>query len=182
MNPEVILKRFTLATKNEPESSIPKQLTEESLWKENQTVLEGAVKDTSSKEVKSLSVTFHKLQVNQELKDYQIAGLESALRVREKQKKKSTILDLQQRKEYHGCAVFYQPRKIREALFRELTKQQEDEQEKARKAGRKENSAAAARYQKQIAKEAKAAREVTKKKKEKKAKAENLAAARAQKQ
>jgi hypothetical protein len=34
MNPEVILKRFTPATTNEPESSIPKQLTEKSLWKE----------------------------------------------------------------------------------------------------------------------------------------------------
>jgi 3-mercaptopyruvate sulfurtransferase SseA len=116
------------------------------LWKEIQTVLEGAVKDTSSKEAKSLSVAFYRLQVNQELKDYQIAGLESALKVRKKQKKKSTILDLQQRKEYHGSAVFYSPGKIREAQFRELTKQQEDEQEKARKAERKENRTAAARY------------------------------------
>jgi flagellar biosynthesis GTPase FlhF len=84
-----------------------------------------------------------------------------------------------------GCSVLF-TKKEREAQFRELTKQQEDEQEKARKAERKENRAAAARYQKQIAKEAKAAREVAKKEKEKekekKAKAENLAAARAQKQ
>jgi hypothetical protein len=154
------------------------------LWKEIRTVLEGAVKDTSSKEANSLSVAFHKLQVSQELKDYQIAELESALKVRKKQKKKSTILDLQQRKEYHGGAVFYSPRKIREAQFRELIKQQENEHEKVRKAERKENRAAAARYQKQITKEAKTAREVAKKKKEKKkkAKAENLAAARAQKQ
>jgi hypothetical protein len=80
--------------------------------------------------------------------------------------------------------VFYLPRMIREAQFRELTKQQEDEQKKTRKAERKKNRTAAVRYQKQIAKEAKRAREVTKKKKEKekKAKAENLAAARAQKQ
>jgi hypothetical protein len=106
MDPEVILKRFTPATTNEPESSIPKQLTEESLWKEIQTVLEGAVKDTSSKEAKSLSVAFYKLQVNEELKDYQIAGLESALKVRKKQKKKSTILNLQQREEYHGVQCF----------------------------------------------------------------------------
>jgi hypothetical protein len=42
--------------------------------------------------------------------------------------------------------VFYSPRNIREAQFRELTKQQEDEQKKARKAERKENRAAAARY------------------------------------
>jgi hypothetical protein len=61
MNLEVILKRFTPATTNEPESSILKQLTEKSLWKEIRTVLEGAVKDTSSKEAKSLSVVFHKL-------------------------------------------------------------------------------------------------------------------------
>jgi 3-mercaptopyruvate sulfurtransferase SseA len=84
-------------------------------------------------EAKSLSVAFHKLQVNQELKDYQIAGLESALKVRKKQKKKSTIMDLRQRDEYHGSAVFYSPRKIREAQFRELTKQQEDEQERLEK-------------------------------------------------
>jgi hypothetical protein len=39
----------------------------------------------------------------------------------------STILDLQQCEEYHEGAVFYSPRKIREAQFGELTKQQEDE-------------------------------------------------------
>jgi hypothetical protein len=81
-----------------------------SLWKVIQTVLEGAVKDTSSKEAKSLSVAFHKLQVNQELKDYQISGLESARKVRKKQKKKSTILDLQQRNSYHGGAFIHQER------------------------------------------------------------------------
>jgi hypothetical protein len=49
MDPEVLLKRSTPATTKKPESSIPKQLIEESLWKEIRTVLEGAVKDISLK-------------------------------------------------------------------------------------------------------------------------------------
>ncbi|KAL7780618.1 hypothetical protein CFE70_010643 [Pyrenophora teres f. teres 0-1] len=41
--------------------------------------------------------------------------------------KQSYMLDLQQRQEYHGGAVFWSPRKIREAHTREAVQQREDE-------------------------------------------------------
>ncbi|KAF1942466.1 hypothetical protein EJ02DRAFT_402609 [Clathrospora elynae] len=184
MNPEVVLKRFTPTATDGPKDLNSTQITEESSWRHIRSVLDKAVKDTSSEEAKSLSVAFHKLQVNQELKDYQILGLETALKVRKKQKKKSTVLVLQQHKDYYGGAVFYSPRKIKKAQEKEATKQQEQQEEIARKVERKKERAAAARYQKQVVAEAKAAREVAKKEKEKekKAKAERMAAAKAEKQ
>jgi hypothetical protein len=148
MNPEVVLKRFTPIATNGPKDLNSTQIIEKSSWRHIRSVLDKAVKDTSSEEAKSLSVTFHKLQVNQELKDYQILGLEKALKARTKQKKKSTVLELQQREDYYGGAVFYSPRKIKEAQEKEATKQQEQRKEIARKAERKEKRAAAAIYQK----------------------------------
>jgi hypothetical protein len=184
MNPEVVLKRFTPTATDGSKDHNLTQITQESSQRHIRSVLNKAVKNTSSEEAKSLSVTFHKLQVNQELKDYQILGLETALKVRKKQKKKSTVLEVQQRKDYYEGAVFYSPRKIKKAQEKKATKQQEQQREIVRIAERKEDRAAAARYQKPAVAEAKAAREVAKKEKEKekKAKAERIAVAKAGKQ
>jgi hypothetical protein len=74
MNSEVVLKRFIPTATNGPKDPSLTQITEESSWRHIRSVLDKAVKDTSSEEAKSLSVTFHKLQVNQKLK---VSGLSS---------------------------------------------------------------------------------------------------------
>jgi hypothetical protein len=61
MNSEVVLKRFTPTATDGPKDLNSTQITEESSWKHIRSVLDKAVKDTSSEEAKSLSVVFYKL-------------------------------------------------------------------------------------------------------------------------
>jgi hypothetical protein len=61
-------------------------------------------------------------------------GLREALHHKQKHKKKSKALDLQQRQEYHGGAVFWSPRKVREARARESIQQRDEIEKKLQKA------------------------------------------------
>ena len=56
-------------------------------------------------------------------------GMKEALSIKEKRKKKGRALDLQQRQEYHGGAVFWSPRKIREARVRQSVRKQEEKEQ-----------------------------------------------------
>lgn len=58
-------------------------------------------------------------------------------------KVKGLALDLQQRQEYHGGAVFWSPRKIREARVREEIRVRDEAEEKLQKAKTKELKEAA---------------------------------------
>jgi hypothetical protein len=69
---------------------------------------------------------------------------------------------LQQREEYHGGAVFWSPRKIREARAREVVKEQEEHKEQLAKANRKELRAAAKLLREKEAEERRVAREAAK--------------------
>ena len=183
-NPEVVLKKFTPSTTKQYESSNQEEIGEGSSWRQIRSVLDTVVEDPGSKVAKSLGTTFHQLQVSHALDQHKILGLENALKVKKKQKNKSSTMVLQQRGEYHSSAMFWSPRKIREAQFRETTKQQLEDEKRLQKAQRKEMRASAALYKKQMAAEAKVAREAAKvmREREKKAKQERLAESRAQKQ
>ncbi|KAI1666488.1 DDE-1 domain containing protein [Pyrenophora tritici-repentis] len=74
-------------------------------------------------EAKRLLRSIHSLQVNYALLYNENSGLQQALNTKKKHKTKRTILDLRHRDEYYGGAVFWSPRKLREA-----TKQDEAEQ------------------------------------------------------
>ncbi|KAF7452687.1 hypothetical protein PtrM4_057540 [Pyrenophora tritici-repentis] len=78
-------------------------------------------------EAKQLSVALHSLQAQNSLLHDENDSLRAALNAKKKHQKQSCKLDLQQRNEYHGGAVFWSPRKIREARAREAVKQREDE-------------------------------------------------------
>ncbi|KAF1952888.1 hypothetical protein CC80DRAFT_368901, partial [Byssothecium circinans] len=106
--------------------------------------------------------SLHQLQVQNELLYHENDGLREALTAKEKHKKRGKPLDLQQREEYHGGAVFWSPRKIREARARETVKQREEHEEQLAKANRKELAAAAKLYREQQAQERRVAREAAK--------------------
>ncbi|KAI1560323.1 hypothetical protein PtrEW7m1_011606, partial [Pyrenophora tritici-repentis] len=53
-----------------------------------------------------------------------------ALQHKKKHRKKGKALDLQQRQEYHGSAVFWSPRKLREARVREAVRERDETEEK----------------------------------------------------
>jgi hypothetical protein len=68
-------------------------------------VVRAAVKDTGADEAKQLSQTVHHLHVQNGLLHHENDGLKEALTAYKKHKKKDKVLNLQQRKEYHGGAV-----------------------------------------------------------------------------
>jgi hypothetical protein len=159
MNAEVILKRFN----NQPsgqENNLRMTLEgNQSSWRELHYLLDDAVKDGGGKSQEAVSSALHSLQVKNELLHHENKGLRDALTTKKKHRKKSNTMDLQQRKEYQSSAVFWSPRKVREARVREGVKQQEAEEEKLQKSRRKELKAATALYKKQQLAEAKAERE-----------------------
>ncbi|KAI1676182.1 DDE-1 multi-domain protein [Pyrenophora tritici-repentis] len=71
--------------------------------------------------------------VQNELLRHEMEGLRAALSHKQKHKGKGKALDLQQRKEYHGGAVFWSPRKFREARAREAVREREEMEEKLQK-------------------------------------------------
>ncbi|KAF7570014.1 hypothetical protein PtrM4_100160 [Pyrenophora tritici-repentis] len=142
------------------------------------------VKDQTDEARKELSASIHSLQAHNDILNTENEGLRQALTLKKKHKKKSKPLDLQQRKEYHGGAVFWSPSKLREARVHEQVNRQEEEAEKLQKAQTKELKAAAALYKKKIAEEAKVLRESAKEARaeERKKAAEEAAARRTQKE
>jgi hypothetical protein len=89
-------------------------------------------------------------------------------------------MDLQQRKEYHGGAVFWSPRKLCEARARDAVKQDKAKQQQLQKTQDRELKAAATLYKKQQAEAAKVARQhaTEERRKTKKERADELAAVR----
>jgi hypothetical protein len=132
-NAEVILKRFTLTPSGQDEDPESAQHGDGSSRNEPRKLFEVAVKDTAGDDAKRLSTSLHSLQVQNELLNHESQGLRAALVTKRKDTKKSKPLDLQQRQEYHGDAVFWSPRKVREARARESVKQREDEAEQLQK-------------------------------------------------
>jgi hypothetical protein len=114
--------------------------------------------DSTSKSLQKLKSALPSFQVQNKLLHYKNDSLRAALTVKKKHDKKSRPLNLQQRKEYHGGAVFWSPRKVREAEAREVVKQREAESQKLRKkTQQKELKSAATLYKKQQYEEARKA-------------------------
>jgi hypothetical protein len=178
MNAEVVLKRFNKQPSGQENNLRITAEGNQSSWRELHHLLDNAVKDGGGKSQEAVSSALHSLQVKNELLHHENKGLRNALTTKKKHKKKSNTMDLQQRKEYQSSAVFWSPRKVREARVREGVKQQEAEEEKLQKSCCKELKAAAALYKKQQLAEAMAEQERVKivKQREQEQKTERLAA------
>ena len=179
---DVVLRRFRTPTPEQATSPEISQQGDGSSWKDLQNLIKVAVKDKADPTAKALSASMHSMQVQNELLNHENQGLRAVIATKRKHNKKSKPLDLQQRKEFHSNAVFWSPRKVREAMARDDVKQAEEEEEKLQKSKRKELKAAATLYKKIEKGKAKVERERIQvvNKKEREAKAERLAVARAQ--
>ncbi|PZD22736.1 hypothetical protein A1F97_11327, partial [Pyrenophora tritici-repentis] len=107
-------------------------------WLQMERLVRAAVKDTRQDEAKKLSLTLHQVSVQNQLLQHENRGLHKALQHQKKHKKKGKALDLQQRQEYHGGAIFWSPRKVREARAREKVRADDEMEEKLQKARRKD--------------------------------------------
>jgi hypothetical protein len=161
MDAEVILKRFDNHTTQQDGDAEIDEYGDGDSWIELRNLFDSAVANSAGND-----------------------GLRDALNTKTKHEKLSKTLNLQQRKEYHGGATFWSPRKIREGRAREVVKQREEEAEKLCKANDKQLREAALLYKKQLQAAAKEARGIAKveRKKQADAKAQRLAKSRALKQ
>ena len=149
-------------------------------WRKMDRLVRSAVKDQGSQDTKKLRQSLHHLSVQNELLKHEIEGIKQVLSTKQKRRKKGKTLDLQQREEYHGGAVFWSPRKVREARTRQLIREREEKDQQLQKADRAELKKSAKLYKEKIQQEKRIAREVAKKEKEKE-KAEKAAQRAAQK-
>jgi hypothetical protein len=108
VNPDQVLKHFKKETILKPSS------LSESEWVCIECLLYSMVHMPTDKTIR-LSHTLHHLEVENKLLNHESDGLQEVLSAKKKQKKKGKVADLHQSQEYHGGAVFWSPRKIREA-------------------------------------------------------------------
>ena len=131
MDANVILRRF--ASTPEAERSSSSGLSDYD-WRKLDRLVRAAVTDSHQYEGRKLRSSVHHLSVQNELLKHKVEGLEEAIQHKQKHKKKDEALDLQQRQEYHGSAVHWSPRKLREARAREAVWERDETKEKLQKA------------------------------------------------
>jgi len=115
-----ILKRFSRNTPKVLSSDKSLTLVLSGLdWLKIKSLIRKVLKDKSSKEVKKLNRSLYHISAQNEILRHKIKGLKNALVTKEKQKKKSHPLDLQNSQDnYHRGAVFWSLRKLRQAKER----------------------------------------------------------------
>ena len=131
-NPEVVLRRFNTSsnTSSDSESSA----LSASNWRKTEGLLRQVVKDRGDKRAQKLSQAFHQLSTQKTLLEHEVKGLREALVNERKRRKRGKALLLEEPEEYHGGAVFWSPRKVKEARDRQQLKEREEEQLQQQKA------------------------------------------------
>ena len=135
LNPDKILDRFI---HNESDNSHTTRsfisCYSSSDWLKMETLLNLISRDKGSKETKKLWRSIHSPSTRVDYLRHEIEGLKKSLKIKEKHNKRSKVLPLQQRQEYHGGAVFWSPSKRREDEHRYDITQRLDMEERFRKA------------------------------------------------
>ena len=129
-NPEVILKRFNTSSSSDSESSA----LSASNWRKTEGLLRQVVKDRGDRRAQKLSQAFHQISTQKTLLEYEVKGLREALINERTRRKRGKPLLLEEPEEYRGGAVFWSPRKVKEARDRQQLKEREAQQLQQQKA------------------------------------------------
>ena len=136
-------------------------------WRQIRQIIKENVKEPSSEAVQELTAAVHSLTAKVDLLTEQNQGLQEQLVYKKRRSKKSKPLSLQQREEYYGGAVFWSPRKVREAQYRQRIHEEELEEQQHQKALQKEEKEAAKLQKEREAQERREERERAKRVREK---------------
>ncbi|KAH5621133.1 hypothetical protein HBI60_254160 [Parastagonospora nodorum] len=146
---DVILKRYEETTPDGDKDPSTFPTLNPTDWRQLRAFVMATVKGGMKQEGNTLTQTLYRLQVENELLHMENKDLRSSLNTKKKLQGKHHVLSFQQRQEYHGGAIFWSPRKVREARAREKVKEQDKMEEKLQKA-RKKESREAAKVQRQV--------------------------------
>ena len=114
---------------------------EGSQWREADRLFDSLVKDPAAEGARKLKRSLHHMAAQIDLLTVENKGLRAAISQQKPSKKARVTLDLQQRKEYRSGAVFYSPRKVREAQYREKVNRRTKLERDAQKAKDKQDKA-----------------------------------------
>jgi hypothetical protein len=172
MDAEVVLKRFN-TTSEQYEASELGQHGDGGSWRELQKSYDASVPEKSKVEASSSRLHYYLHRRKTSSSTTRTTASTACLTLK-RNKTKSKTMDLQQRRKYHGGAIFWSPRKVREAVKRD-----EAEQLQLQKARDRDLKEVRKLYQKLQAEAAKAARQhaAEERRKAKKVRAKALAAA-----
>jgi hypothetical protein len=106
-NPEVILKRFKATTSAQQEALQIGEPGDGDSYNDLRKLFDSAVPDKSKVEAKQLSTLLHSLQVNNKLVHHENQKLKDVVTTKQKHKKKSTPLQLQQPDFFCSRATFW---------------------------------------------------------------------------
>jgi hypothetical protein len=134
--PEVILKRFNKQSTQGSLSDSDSSALSASNWRKTESLIRQVVKDRSDPQAQKLSRAFHRISVQKSLLEHETQGLRQALTDERLRRKRGKALPLEQPEEDHGGAVFWSPRKVKEARDRQQQQEQEEEQQRLQKAER----------------------------------------------
>jgi hypothetical protein len=129
-NSEVILKRFDTSSSSNSKSSA----LSASNWRKTEGLLPQVVKDQGDRQAQKLSQAFHQISTQKTLLEYKVKGLREALINEGTRRKQGKLLLLEESEEYRGRAVFWSPRKVKEACDRQQFKEREAQQLQQQKA------------------------------------------------
>jgi hypothetical protein len=164
-NADVILQKYNKEAYNSDESSSSCLSRDD--WIKLESIIRRTVKDQHDKDVKKLRRSLHHISAQASILSGEVRGLRAALNVRKRQEKKSYTLQLNKPHEYYGGAVFWSPRKVRQARDDEAARQLQQQQEILQKAERTHLKEQARLYKLQVAEEKRVEKERLKEVREK---------------
>jgi hypothetical protein len=136
VNPQVILQRFTyrqvLSSSSDTESS---ELSA-SNWRKTESLLRDVVTDRRDPRAQKLSRAYHSISVQKTLLEHEARGLREALIHERLRRKRGKVPPLEADEDYHGGAVFWSPRKVKEARDRQRQQELEEQDQQRQKAER----------------------------------------------
>jgi hypothetical protein len=131
-DPEVVLRRFNTSSSFSSNSESP--TLSASNWRKTESLLCQVVKDWGDKQAQKLSQAFYQISTQKTLLEYEVKDLRKALINEKTCRKRGKSLVLEEPEEYHVGAVFWSPRKVKEACHWQRLKEHEEEQLQHQKA------------------------------------------------
>jgi hypothetical protein len=130
-NPEVILKKFNTSPSSSDSKSSALSTSD---WRKIRQLVNCTVNNRDQIKISKLNQTIHCLSVRATLAEHETKGLQEALVNERTRRKRGKPLLLEEPEEYHGGAVFWSPRKVKEACDQRQLKECEEEQLQHQKA------------------------------------------------
>jgi hypothetical protein len=134
LQPDMILKRFNRQPLQSSSSDSDSSALSASDWRKIRQLVDHAIASRDQGRISKLNQTIHQLSIRSVLAEHENTRLKEALINERQRRKRGRALPLVADEEYHGGAVFWSPKKVKEARDRQLQQGLEEEELQLQKA------------------------------------------------